>query len=55
MTPKVCSVMGTPKGKSIFGINPSTASKAANSEVSAMGKAAVLDEVLVMSALGVLF
>jgi hypothetical protein len=46
--------MGTPKGKSIFGINPSTASKAANKEVSAMGKAAALDEALVVSVLEVL-
>ena len=39
ITPKVCMVMGTPKGKSIFGISPSTAIKAANSALSAMGKA----------------
>jgi hypothetical protein len=54
MTPKVCIVMGTPKGKSIFGINPSTASNAANNEVSAIGKATALDEALVVSALGAL-
>jgi hypothetical protein len=31
-------VIGTPKGKSIFGIKPKTAIKAANSETSAMDK-----------------
>ena len=54
MTPKVCKVMGTPKGKSIFGIKPSTASSAANSEVSAMGKAAALVEAVDVSTLGAL-
>jgi hypothetical protein len=38
MTPKVCKVMGTPKGKSILGIKPNTAMRAANKETKAIEK-----------------
>ena len=38
MTPRVCKVMGTPKGRSILGIKPKTAINAAKSETKAMDK-----------------
>jgi hypothetical protein len=38
MTPKVCKVMGTPSGKSILGIKPNTAIRAANRETKAIEK-----------------